>query len=63
MNGQFPGQDFNLLDMLPVTAYSLTPSLQKAPFKAVKRLNLTDKISLDNNSRPWLLNWLLTTSF
>ena len=25
MNGQFLGQDFNLLDMLPVTAYDLTP--------------------------------------
>ncbi len=24
MNGQFLGQDFNLLDMLPVTAYDLT---------------------------------------
>jgi len=24
MNGQFPGQDFNLLDKLPVTAYDLT---------------------------------------
>jgi hypothetical protein len=27
MNGQFPGQDFNLLDKMPVTAYGLTPSL------------------------------------
>ena len=25
MNGQFPGQEFNLLDNLPVTAYYLTP--------------------------------------
>ena len=25
MNGQFLGQDFNLLDRLPVTAYDLTP--------------------------------------
>ena len=25
MNGQFPGQDFNLLDKMPVTAYYLTP--------------------------------------
>ena len=29
MNGQFPGQDFNLLDNLPVTAYYLTPFLWK----------------------------------
>ncbi len=26
MNGQFLGQDFNLLDMLPITAYDLTPN-------------------------------------
>jgi len=25
-NEQFPGQDFNLLDMLPITAYGPTPS-------------------------------------
>jgi len=25
MNGKFLGQDFNLLDRLPVTAYDLTP--------------------------------------
>jgi len=28
MNGQFLGQDFNLLDNLPVTAYDLTPISQ-----------------------------------
>ncbi|MDH3976853.1 MAG: hypothetical protein OEV42_21540, partial [Deltaproteobacteria bacterium] len=32
-NEQFPGQDFNLLDMLPITAYG--PALSLASFVAL----------------------------
>ena len=40
MNGQFLGQDFNLLDKLPVTAYDPTPEVGLELIALCKSLQL-----------------------